>query len=153
MPSNDIRFDCRHRGDGGPLVIVPCIDGAPLVELIDGFEIAVGMQPAGDAYGGLIPEFFRFGPMQDHFLGRSTNAMGPKTPVLGCECGEWGCWPLMARIAATTDFVTWDAFEQPHRKARDYVAFGPFQFNRHQYDDALLALSAVVGSDGDGTRA
>jgi hypothetical protein len=27
--------------------------------------------------------------------------------------------------------------EQPHRKTRDYVAFGPFQFNRHQYDDAL----------------
>jgi hypothetical protein len=102
--------------------------------------------------GGLIPEFFRFGPMQDHFLGRSTNAMGPKTPVLGCECGEWGCWPLMARITATADCVTWDAFEQPHRKARDYVAFGPFQFDRHQYDDALQALSAVIGSDVDETR-
>ncbi|MFE4860061.1 hypothetical protein [Streptomyces sp. NPDC056670] len=100
MTSNNIRFDCQHCGDGGPLVIVPRIDGAPLTELIDRFEIAAGMQPAGDAYGGLIPEFFRFGPMQDHFLGRSTNAMGPKTPVLGCECGEWGCWPLMARITA-----------------------------------------------------
>ncbi|WBO68873.1 hypothetical protein [Streptomyces camelliae] len=147
MTSNDIRFDCRHRGDGGPLAIVPLIDGALLTELIDGFEIAAGMQPAGDAYGGLIPEFFRFGPMQDHFLGRSTNAMGPKTPVLGCECGEWGCWPLMARITPTADFVTWDAFEQPHRKTRNYVAFGPFQFDRHQYDDTLQALSAVIGSD------
>ncbi|TXS32009.1 hypothetical protein EAO70_00830 [Streptomyces sp. adm13(2018)] len=48
------------------------------------------------------PEFCRFGPMQDHFLGRSTNAMGPKTPVLGCECGEWGCRPLMARITLCT---------------------------------------------------
>jgi hypothetical protein len=43
--------------------------------------------------------------------------------------------------------------EQPHRKTRDYVAFGPFQFNRHQYDDALQALSAVIGSDADGRRA
>jgi hypothetical protein len=91
--------------------------------------------------------------MQDHFLGRSTNTMGPKTPVLGCECGEWGCWPLIARITATADFVTWDAFEQPHRKARDYVAFGPFQFDRHQYDDALQALSAKIDSDVDDTRA
>ncbi|MFF3842516.1 hypothetical protein [Streptomyces sp. NPDC001930] len=62
MTSNDVRFDCRHRGDGGPLVIVPRIDGAPLTELIDGFEIAAGMQPAGDAYGGLIPEFFPVRP-------------------------------------------------------------------------------------------
>ncbi|WP_327257139.1 hypothetical protein [Streptomyces sp. NBC_01244] len=152
MTSNDIRFDCRHRSDGGPLVIVPRIDGALLTELIDGFEIAAGMQPAGDAYGGLIPEFFRFGPMQDHFIGRSTNAMGPKTPVLGCECGEWGCWPLMARITVTTDLVTWDAFEQPHRATRDYAAFGPFQFDRHPYDDALRALSEVIGSGVDDAR-
>jgi hypothetical protein len=59
----------------------------------------------------------------------------------------------MARITATADFVTWDAFEQPHRKARDYVAFGPFQFDRHQYDDALQALSAMIGSDVDDTCA
>lgn len=147
MASNDIRFDCRQRGDGGPLVIVPRIDGAPLTQLIDGFEIAAGMQPAGDAYGGLIPEFFRFGPMLEHFLGLSTNAMGPKTPVLGCECGECGCWPLMVRITATADLVTWDAFEQPHRTTRDYTAFGPFHFDRHQYDDALRTLSSTISPD------
>ncbi|MCX4564720.1 hypothetical protein OHA02_52550 [Streptomyces phaeochromogenes] len=59
----------------------------------------------------------------------------------------------MARITATANLVTWDAFEQPHRRTRDYAAFGPFQFDRHQYDDALRALSAVIGSDADGTRA
>ncbi|MGW0732999.1 hypothetical protein [Streptomyces sp. NPDC002851] len=91
--------------------------------------------------------------MQDHFLGRSTNAMGPRTPVLGCECGAWGCWPLTTRIAATADLVTWDAFEQPHRKTRDYVAFGPIPFDRHPYDDALRALCAVFVSDVDDTRA
>ncbi|MFD5426916.1 hypothetical protein [Streptomyces sp. NPDC127084] len=145
MISNEIRFDCHPRGDAGPLVVVPHIDGAPLTELIDGFEISAKMEPAGDAYGGLTLAFFRFGPMQDHFLGRSTSAMGPKTPVLGCECGEWGCWPLMARITATADLVTWGAFEQPHRKTRGYVSFGQFQFDRHQYDDALRTLSSVIG--------
>ncbi|MEQ8145942.1 hypothetical protein [Streptomyces sp. OP7] len=151
MVSNAIRFDCRLRGDGGPIVVVARIDGAPLTELIDAYEITAGMRPAGDAYGGLIPEFFRFGPMQDHFLGLSTNAMGPKTPVLGCECGEWGCWPLMARITATADLVTWEGFEQPHRKTRDYAAFGPFQFGRRHYDDALRALSTVLGSGVEDT--
>ncbi len=106
------------------------------------------MQPAGDAYGGLIPQYFGFGPMEDHFHGRSTDAMGPRTPVLGCECGEWGCWPLMAQITVTPDGVTWDSFEQPHRKTRDYTAFGPFQFDRRQYDGALRVLNtATVSGD------
>ncbi|WP_326770630.1 hypothetical protein OG978_43610 (plasmid) [Streptomyces sp. NBC_01591] len=87
------------------------------------------------------------GPMKDHFHGRSTGAMGPKTPVLGCECGEWGCWPLMADITVTPDHVTWNSFEQPHRTTRDYSGFGPFQFDRRQYDDAVKVLSAAVSSD------
>ncbi|MFI7320247.1 hypothetical protein [Streptomyces venezuelae] len=52
----------------------------------------------------------------------------------------------MARITATADLVTWDSFEQPHRTARDYTAFGPFHFTWPQYDDALLALSAEFSS-------
>ncbi|MFG2909188.1 hypothetical protein ACGF13_29490 [Kitasatospora sp. NPDC048286] len=147
MTNQDIHFDCRRHAERGVLEVVPCIDRIPLTNLIDQFETDAGMQPAGDAYGGLIPQFFRFGPMEDHFHGQSTGAMGPKTPVLGCECGEWGCWPLMASITVESDHVTWDSFEQPHRKARDYSGFGPFHFDRHQYDDAVKALSAVVSSN------
>ncbi|MEU6629952.1 DUF6000 family protein [Streptomyces parvus] len=61
--------------------------------------------------------------------------------------GEWGCWPLMARITATSDHVTWASFEQPHRRTRDYSGFGPFHFDRYQYDDAVNALSAAVSSE------
>ncbi|MGW7661186.1 hypothetical protein [Streptomyces sp. NPDC054756] len=153
MTDHAIRFDCRRRGDGGPLVVVPHIDGTPLTELIDGFELAGGMKPAGDAYGGLIPEFFRFGPMEEHFLGRSTSASGAKTPVLACECGEWGCWPLLARMTPAADLVVWDAFEQPHRPSRDYEAFGPFRFARASYEDALRTLSAALDAGADDTRA
>jgi hypothetical protein len=46
MISNEIRFARQQRGDDGPLVIIPSIDGAPLTELIDRFEIAAGMHPA-----------------------------------------------------------------------------------------------------------
>jgi hypothetical protein len=148
VTSNRIRFDYRHHSDRGGQEIIPRIDGTPLTELIDRFETNAGMQPAGGAYGGLIPQFFRFGPIEEHFHGRSTDAMGPKTPVLGCACGEWGCWPLMARIAVTADHVTWDCFEQPHRKTRDYTAFGTFQFDRRSYDDALQALNTTI-SPGD----
>ncbi|MFJ8506302.1 hypothetical protein [Streptomyces avermitilis] len=147
MTSQEFHFDCRRHAERGVLEVVPCIDRVPLTNLIDQFETDAGMQPAGDAYGGLIPQFFRFGPMEDHFHGRSTGAIGPKTPVLGCECGEWGCWPLMASITVTSDYVTWDSFEQPHRKTRDYSGFGPFHFDRHQYDDAVKALSATVSSN------
>lgn len=45
----------------------------------------------------------------------------------------------MARITATADLVIWDSFEQPDRKTREYTAFGPFQFDRRHYDDALRA--------------
>ncbi|MFD8255637.1 hypothetical protein [Streptomyces werraensis] len=147
MFSQEIRFDCRRHVDRGVLEVVPCIDGTPLTDLIDQFETEAGMQPAGNAYRGLIPRFFRFGPMEDHFHGRSSGAMGPKTPLLGCECGEWGCWPLMAAITVTPDHVIWDSFEQPHRKTRDYSGFGPFHFDRQQYEDAVKALSAAVSSD------
>lgn len=74
-----IRFDCQQRGDDGPLVIVPLIDGVPLTELIDRFEMSAGMQPAGCAYGGLIPEFFRFGPMEDHFHGVAIDIVATST--------------------------------------------------------------------------
>jgi uncharacterized protein with von Willebrand factor type A (vWA) domain len=39
VSSNEIRFDCRQRSDGGELEVVPCIDGIPLTELVDRFEI------------------------------------------------------------------------------------------------------------------
>jgi len=140
----EVRFDHQYRDDLGVYEVVPQVDGVPLTELIDRFEASAGMRPAGDAYGGLIPRFYRFGPMADHFLGRS---VGAKTPLLGCDCGEWGCWPLLARITVTPAVVTWDAFEQPFRPTRGYTTFGPFEFARPQYDLALADLSRAIDSE------
>lgn len=138
---NDIQFVVRPRDVRGVREAVPVIDRELLTDLIDQFELSAGMQPAGNAYGGLVPAFSRFGPLDEHFRGRSARAMGPKTPLLGCECGEWGCWPLMAQITVTDDDVVWDSFEQPYRRSRDYSRFGPFCFERRQYEAALQALS------------
>jgi len=145
VATNDLQFDYRRRGDLGVLEVVPRVGGVLLTELIDEFETGAGMRPAGGVYGGLIPGYFRFGPMEDHFQGRSARERG-LTPLLGCECGEWGCWPLLARITATDDLVIWEAFEQPHRPARDYSAFGPFRFDRRHYDHAVEKLGREVAA-------
>lgn len=52
----------------------------------------------------------------------------------------------MTGITVTAELVTWDSFEQPHRKTRDYTAFGPFRFDRHRYDNALQTPCAAIGS-------
>jgi hypothetical protein len=117
------------------------VDGVDLVELVGAYERARGLHPAG-GYGGLVPAFSRFGPMTDHFLGGAEEGgrRPDKVPVLGCACGEWGCWPLLARIEADEDRVTWSAFAQPHRPAWDYAGFGPLAFRRAQYAAALASL-------------
>jgi hypothetical protein len=135
-----IEFAVRQRP--GPRVheVVPVLDGRPLLELIDRFETSSAMRPAGGAYGGLIPAHYRYGPLDEHFLGKATRGLGPKTAVLACECGEVGCWPLMTRITPTGNLVVWNEFEQIYRRTRDYTAFGPFLFDRAQYDHALEVL-------------
>ncbi|MFD6395054.1 hypothetical protein, partial [Nocardia sp. NPDC060259] len=60
--TSEIRFDYQPGPSGRTDVhrIMPRIDTIPLTDLIDTFEICAGMQPAGDAYGGLVPRFVRF---------------------------------------------------------------------------------------------
>jgi len=144
-PTLRASFVVDERSDlGGAIEVVPSIDNEPLTGLIDAFERARGYQPP-DGYGGIIPSFYRFEPLDAHYLGRSAPRPGAKVPLLGCECGEWGCWPLLATIRATAETVTWSDFEQPHRKDRDYAEFGPFVFDRAQYDEALAHLTSAVG--------
>lgn len=125
--------------------VVPVVDGSPLTDLIHAFEREARVETRAVSYGGLVPAFFKFGPARVHFTASQGAFVNPsgKVPLLGCECGEWGCWPLLARIAATEDQVRWSDFEQPFRADRDYSAFGPFVFDRQDYDRALAMLSEV----------
>jgi hypothetical protein len=141
---NEIAFVIRDRADLRTLEVVPAIDGVLLTDLVGTYELGLAMDPAGHAYGGLVPALYRFGAMDRHYRGGSTEAFGPAIPVLGCECGEWGCWPLLARISVCPDGVTWDEFAQPRRPVRDYSGLGPFHFTRDQYEDALADLSLAL---------
>lgn len=77
-----------------------------------------------------------------HYLGKPEASWfdDGDTVLLGCDCGEWGCWPLTATVTVTPDRVTWSGFRTGHRDW-DLGALGPFAFSRAQYERAVgLAL-------------
>jgi hypothetical protein len=142
--TNVLSFDVGKREKDGATVITPCVDGVALTSLAEQFEQTHGLNDPAGGYGGLIPEFFRYGPLDRYFLGKSETHYFERTPgrifVLGCQCGEVGCWPLTSVVSAGDSEVTWHGFEQPHRPGRDYSTFGPFVFHRGQYEEALKGL-------------
>jgi hypothetical protein len=95
-------------------------------------------------YIGLVAGYMRI-DLAGQFLGGQGTPMfegdGERTALLGCGCGEVGCSPLMARITVTDQTVTWDDFEQPTRPDWNYEGFGPFSFDRAQYERALMAIA------------
>jgi hypothetical protein len=127
----------------GTRSITPCVNGKSLIEAVAAFERERGFDPVG-GYGGLIPEWFNYGPLDRYFLGDSepnsyfTNLHG--VYLLGCDCGEVGCWPLVAHVETSGETVEWNLFRQPFRKERDYSDFGPFVFDADQYKKAVAAL-------------
>lgn len=119
---------------GSPAELMPVLDGRTLLDRVTEFETSQSYDLAG-GYGGLIPEYFNYGPLLDHFLANEVRY------VLACSCGEVGCWPLLCRIRLEGDHVIWDRFEQRHRPARDYSSFGPFVFALAQYRAAVQNLA------------
>lgn len=118
--------------------LVPHIDGKSLADLVAVYESDRGYEPAG-GYAGLIPTHFDFGELTLYYEAKETQQW-PRPDhawLLGCDCGEVGCWPLTARITVTSQTVTWSNFEQEHRPSRDYNGFGPFVFDHTQYANAV----------------
>jgi len=145
MASIDLVVRPLEEGSLPPDCVVPLIDGDDLVDLITWYERAEGYDPAG-GYAGIVPTAFHYGPLLGYFLGardhRYWGTIG-KIAVLGCSCGEVGCWPLYAAVHVTATEVRWSAFEQPHRPDRSYAGFGPFTFDRRQYEAAAVNIAAV----------
>jgi hypothetical protein len=127
--------------EGGALSITPCIDGKPLSSLIAEFEAANGYTDPAAGYGGLAPDYFNYGPLLPYFCADAGNQgdsdRNEEIYVLGCECGEVGCWPLMTSVTRLGTGYQWSAFRHPYRPQRNYEGFGPFTFERHQYENAV----------------
>ncbi len=132
------------------VAILPCVDGVGLDQLVANFERASGYSDPAGGYGGLIPSYYRFGPLSSYFLGMEEPVIGGEPGeiyALSCECGEVGCWPLIAHVRLHQDRVVWDGFSQPHRPRRNYESFGPFEFERTQYQRAVEAVVRRCGDD------
>ncbi len=89
------------------------------------------------------------------FLGEPSSRLylnGERTDVLGCECGEPFCWPLVCRITVNANTVVWSDFLKPDRQADHptgewrYDGFGPFEFQRLQYEEALSDAASVAAA-------
>jgi hypothetical protein len=143
MP-NTLSFSISNPERSDVTVVTPVIDGVELTELVTQFEIAQGYNDPAGQYGGLVPDWFNYGPLDRYFLADTTSSYFANNPariyVLGCECGEVGCWPLECTVDVREDAVVWRDFRQPHREKRDYAGFGHFTFNRAQYEAALAGL-------------
>lgn len=135
--TNQLRFRAETTRNGAN-TLTPEVDGTSLITLVGSYEATRGYQPAGE-YDGLVPEHFNFGDLSRYYLGTEANQW-PKPGeawLLGCQCGEVGCWPLAVRITVDSSTVTWSNFAQPRRSDWDYAAFGPFKFDRRQYEGAM----------------
>jgi hypothetical protein len=146
---DSLSFSCGVFDEKYPqvLAITPFVNDVSLSQLVSEFEKARGYEPAG-GYNGIVPKWFKYGPLEKYFLGEhdpdSYWAKLGAEYILGCECGEVGCWPLECRIKIQSEDVIWHRFRQPHRSARDYSQFGPFVFAGAQYRDALTKLVAQM---------
>jgi hypothetical protein len=135
----------RKRASEGKAYIEILIDGRLLRDLARDAESESAAQEGhpnlAGKYGGLPWEVITTGLL----LGESTGiwaVLEPsqrphRVPLLLCECGEPGCWPLIATIDVTGDGVIWQDFTQPHRRNWDHSKLGPFTFRRAEY---LVAL-------------
>src|SRR5258708_40295658 len=77
------------------LTLTPILSGTPLTDLIAQFERERCFDIAG-GYRGLIPTRFAYGPLDRYFMAESTGIYWAGLGgyyLLGCECGEVGCWP------------------------------------------------------------
>lgn len=114
------------------------IDGKDLYELIqeagrpgpsaEEIDSALGLHPVEIA----LPS--------EHWLGAPDPELSEDgfALIYHCECGNWPCGGVLARIWVTPGEVAWSRFRGP-RGGHTYSA-GPFHFERQQYEDQLREL-------------
>ncbi|OLZ43046.1 hypothetical protein BS329_40640 [Amycolatopsis coloradensis] len=71
------------------------------------------MTPAGDAYGGLVPQFFRFGPMGTMFtVGPPTVVRGWRSRVISGTTRVTG-WTTRVSSTRVVRLITWSCPRMP----------------------------------------
>lgn len=139
-----IRFEIGERCDpvaGSVDAVAAFVNGRNLVDILREVELPFatreGKPDLAGSYVGLPPEEIFLPSLR--LLGEPAtyyDYFDGKIAVLGCVCGEVGCWPFLVRITIRDDVVLWSDFEQPHRAWR-YDEMRPFVFDLAQYLSAL----------------
>lgn len=96
-------------GSGQARELLPHVDNVSLVDLVSGYERAAGFDVSG-AYAGVVLDHFNVGDLAAYLTGQPEPAYSPDkeaSALLGCDCGEVGCWPLEAKGLIGDDLVTW----------------------------------------------
>jgi hypothetical protein len=146
-----LRFEIGKREDPADGIVDAVnvfVNGGNLVDILREAELPFaareGKPDLAGNYVGLPPEeVFLPSP---RLLGEPTtyydyDSSEGKIAILGCVCGEPGCWPFRVEITLRDDVAIWSGFEQGHRAWR-YDEMQPFVFDRAQY---LSALSPQPG--------
>jgi hypothetical protein len=140
----EFRTVVREFGTGIAAGIVPYLSGVPLPDLVRKVELPAarreGNPDLAGQYAGLVGDTVRW-PAR-HYLDRPVrSAYGDgDTVLLGCPCGDWGCWPFSARITLDEDTVTWSGYRTGHRDW-DYGELRDFTFDRARYEEAVRATA------------
>jgi len=134
------------------------IDEQNLIDLIHAHELPFATKEGSPGIAGSyqgLPAKVVFLPSR-HLLGEPLPLYSDdagKTQLLECDCGEAGCWLLLARVTVSTDRVIWDEFEQPHRGPTSrashwrYGNLPPFIFDRCAYEMALAPQNSESTAD------
>lgn len=127
----------------GSAVLMPLVNGRPLLERVAAFERRNGFDPAG-SYAGIHTNERRDEIwLRDYWTGLNAGRDGDRPAcdgrvwVLGCVCGVTGCWPLEAAVSVDASTLNWHSFGEPFRAGWDYTGLGPYWFDREQYLDAV----------------
>jgi hypothetical protein len=126
--------------------IHPVVNGVLLRDLVKTVELPYakreGQRALAGSYMGLT-NFERLIWPAKHYFGEPIEQWfdDGDTVLLGCECGEAGCWPLTAQVEVGTHTVQWTHFRTGHRDW-DLSELGPFTFRTDQYRSALEATQA-----------
>ena len=133
----------------GQVSVLPFIDGTPLSALIAEFEATCKFDDSSFGYEGLVPAYCYRNSFGRHFLGRGGDRTehGREIYVLGCSCGDVGCKSITVSVRRAGSVYLWSAFKRPQRPNRDYAGFGPFLFERRQYERAVrvAASNGILG--------
>ncbi len=121
------------------------VNGMSLIELLREYEMpfakAEGAEHRAGDYINIVRE-----SLHNMLLNPTPPVVGDpkKIELLTCSCGSPGCWPMLVKIMETENSVIWSDFEQPHRKETwDYTKFGPFEFEKEQYYQAIETLHEI----------